>query len=176
VATTLKAPFLATAAPGLAGCDSFARHPDPDDWKIRLAGDLAEIWEALRKSSTARHIGLTAPRYLVRQPYGKVGDAIETFPFQELPGAPAHESFLWGHSGNLVAGMAIDALQSGDLDLADFTGGEISDRPIHKWIVAGEVVVKCYAEAWLTDRAVERPAGARACSRWCRLKIRMRFA
>jgi type VI secretion system protein ImpC len=156
LATALDSAFLASAAPEFAGCDSFARHPDPDDWKLRLPAHLAEIWETLRKSSVARHLGLTAPRYLVRQPYGKTGDAIETFPFEELPAAPAHESFLWGHSGNLIAGMVIDALQSGDPDLADFTGGEISDLPVHKFTEDGEVVVKCYAEAWLTDRAVDR--------------------
>ncbi len=156
IAAALKSAFVATAAPEFAGCDSFARHPDPDDWKIRLPADCARIWETLRKSPVARHLGLTAPRYLVRQPYGKTGDAIETFAFDELPGGPAHESFLWGHSGNLVAGMVIDALQSGDPDLANFTGGEISDLPVHKFTEDGEVVVKCYAEAWLTDRAVDR--------------------
>ena len=156
IATRLSAPFIATAAPQLVSCDSFARHPDPDDWKLKLPADVAELWEALRKSSHAGHVGLAAPRFLVRQPYGKAGDPIETFPFEELPGEPAHESFLWGHSAVLCACAAIDAIQLGDTDLAEFSGGEVGDLPVHKMIVGGEKEVKPYAEAWITDRAAAR--------------------
>lgn len=156
IAANLRVPFVATAAPQLAGCDSFGAHPDPDDWKTKLPAEVAESWKALRALPHARHAGLAAPRFMARQPYGKRGDAIETFPFEELPGEPAHEAFLWGHPAILVALAAIDALQSGDKELQDFTGGEISDLPMHKFTEEGEVVVKPYAEAWLTDRAVER--------------------
>ncbi len=156
VAGQLSAPFVAAAAPQLVGCDSFARHPDPDDWKTKLPADVAEIWEALRQSPHARHVGLAAPRFLLRQPYGKAGDPIETFPFEELPGEPAHEAFLWGHSAVLCACAAIDAIQAGDVELEGFTGGEIEDLPVHRFNDDGESTVKPYAEAWLTDRAVER--------------------
>jgi len=156
IAATVSAPFIATAAPQVVGCDSFARHPDPDDWKLKLPADVAGIWQTLRESPHARHVGLTAPRFLARQPYGKAGDKIETSPFEELPGEPPHESFLWGHSAMLLACAVIDALQAGDTELADFTGGEIGDLPVHRFTEAGEAVVKPYAEAWLTDRAVDR--------------------
>ncbi len=156
IASRLSTPFIATAAPQLVGCDSFTLHPDPDDWRAKLPADVAEIWEALRQSPHARHVGLAAPRFLLRQPYGKAGDPIETFPFEELPGEPAHEAFLWGHSAVLCACAAIDAIQAGDVELEDFTGGEIEDLPVHRFNDDGESTVKPYAEAWLTDRAVER--------------------
>ncbi len=156
MAAQLAAPFVATAAPQLMGCDSFALHPDPDDWKITLPADLAEIWQSLRQSPHANRIGLAAPRFMLRQPHGKAGDPIESFPFEELPGEPAHESFLWGHPAILCAAVVIDAIQSGDTALEEFTGGEIGDLPVHKFTEAGEKAVKSYAEAWLTDRAVDR--------------------
>ena len=156
IARRLSAPFIATAAPQLVGCDSFALHPDPDDWKTQLPADVAEVWEALRQFPHARHVGLAAPRFLLRQPYGKDGDPIETLPFEELPGEPAHESFLWGHSAVLFACAAIDAFQSGDTELAEFTGGEFGDMPVHKFIGDGEKTVQPGAETWLTDRAVDR--------------------
>lgn len=156
MATRLSAPFVATAAPQLVGCDSFALHPDPDDWKVSLPANIASIWEALRRSPHAHRVGLAAPRFLLRQPYGKAGEVIEVFPFEEMPGEPAHECFLWGHPAVLCACAAIDALQAGDTELAEFTGGEIGDLPVHKFTDDGEVVVKPYAEAWLTDRAVIR--------------------
>jgi len=156
IAAQLSAPFVAAGATQLVGCDSFSLHPDPDDWKTRLPADTAEAWETLRNSPHARFVGLAAPRFLLRQPYGKSGDAIETFPFEEMPGEPIHESFLWGQPGLLCACAAIDALQSGDPELTEFTGGQIDDLPVHKYLEDGETVVKSYAEAWLTDRAVDR--------------------
>jgi type VI secretion system protein ImpC len=156
IANGLSAPFVATAAAQLVGCDSFGAHPDPDDWKQKLPTDVSEIWDSLRRSPHALHIGLAAPRFMLRQPYGKAGDPIETFAFEELPGQPAHEAFLWGHPGLLFACTAIDAIQSGDADLLDFTGGEFGDVPIHRFTEDGEKAVQPYAEAWLTDRAADR--------------------
>lgn len=156
IAAGLSAPFVATAAPQLVGCDSFGAHPDPDDWKEKLPANVAEIWDSLRRSPHAPQVGLAAPRFILRQPHGKAGDPIETFAFEELPGQPAHEAFLWGHPGVLCACAAIDAIQSGDTGLRDFTGGEFGDLPIHRFIEDGEKAVQPYAETWLTDRAVDR--------------------
>jgi type VI secretion system protein ImpC len=156
IAAGLCAPFVATAAPQLAGCDSFGAHPDPDNWKEKLPADVSEIWDSLRRSPHSLHVGLAAPRFILRQPYGKAGDPIETFAFEELPAQPAHKAFLWGHPGLLCACTAIDAIQSGDTGLLDFTGGEFGDLPVHRFTEDDETAVQPYAEAWLTDRAVDR--------------------
>lgn len=156
VAAELGAPFIGTAAPSLVGCDSFVRTPDPDAWTTMLPTDAEEVWTILRNSPAARFCGLAAPRFLARQPYGKAGEAIESFFFEEIPGAPVPEAFLWGEAGILCAGVVVDALQSGEASLADITGGEILDLPLHKFTDGGEMAIQPYAEVWLTDRAVER--------------------
>ena len=156
IAAGLSAPFIATVAPQLVGCDSVGAHPDPDDWKQKLPADISEIWDSLRRSPHALHVGLAAPRFMLRQPYGKAGDPIETFGFEELPGQSAHDAFLWGHPGLLCACAAIDAIQSGDTGLLNFTGGEFGDVPIHRFTEEGKKAVQPYAEAWLTDRATDR--------------------
>jgi type VI secretion system protein ImpC len=156
IAAGLGAPFIATATPQLVGCDSFGAHPDPDNWKEQLPADVSEIWDSLRRSPHALHVGLAAPRFMLRQPYGKEGDPIETFAFEELPAQPAHEAFLWGHPGLLCTCAAIDAIQSGDAGVLNFTGGEFGDLPIHRFTEDGEAAVQPYAEAWLTDRAADR--------------------
>lgn len=155
-ASRLAAPFVAAGASQLAGCESFARHPDPEDWNSALPADLATAWADLRRSAHARFIGLAAPRFLLRQPYGASGEAIETFPYEELTAEPPHESFLWGPPAILIAWAAIAAIQSGDPGLSGFTGGELDGLPVHKFTEAGETVVKPYAETWLTDRATDR--------------------
>jgi len=156
VAEGLSTAFVASAAPRLVGCDSFANHPDPDDWTCDLAEDFAAVWAALRESPHAYRVGLTAPRVLMRLPYGKVGNPIDAFPLEEMTQDPVHEAYLWGHSSILVACTLIDAIQSGDTNLAEFLGGEIGEMPIHLFIEDGEKVAKSFAEAWLTDRAAER--------------------
>jgi type VI secretion system protein ImpC len=156
IAAGLGTPFVATAAPQLVGCDSFAAHPDSDDWKQKLPTDVSQIWDSLRQSPHAIHVGLAAPRFMVRQPFGKAGDPIETFAFEELPEKPAHETFLWGHPGLLFACMGIDAIQAGDTGLLDFRGGAFADLPIHRITEDGEKAVQPYAEAWLSDRAADR--------------------
>jgi type VI secretion system protein ImpC len=156
IAAQLRAPFIGTAAPPLLGCDSFARTPDPDAWNKPLPAAAAEIWTSLRNSPAAHYCGLAAPRFLARQPYGRQGDPIESFPFEELSGVPVHESFLWGEAGILCACAIIDGLQSGGVSLADVTGGEVSDLPVHKFTDDGEIAIQPYAEIWLTDRAIDR--------------------
>ncbi len=156
VAASLSAAFVASATPALVGCDSLAQHPDPDDWTFSLPEDAAAAWKALRNSPHAAHVGLTAPRFMSRLPYGKVGHPIDTLAFEELPADPAHEAFLWGHSSVLIACAVIDAIQAGDTHLAEFTGGEIGELTIHPYTEDGEKVVKSFAEAWLSDRAEER--------------------
>ncbi|HAV64590.1 MAG TPA: type VI secretion system contractile sheath large subunit, partial [Verrucomicrobiales bacterium] len=57
--------FLGGASPQLLGCDSFGRHPDPDDWKQPPPPDVDLAWCELRKLDAAAHVGLAMPRFLL---------------------------------------------------------------------------------------------------------------
>jgi type VI secretion system protein ImpC len=157
-AADLRAPFIATASPSLVNCDSFGRHADPDDWKTALPSGADEAWQSLRGQPSAGHVGLVAPRFLLRQPYGKSGDPIDSFPFEELPGEAAHESFLWGHPAILCGCLLADAFEDEDAEFDPPACGEVGDMPVHKFTEEGETVIKPYAEAWLTERAAARIA------------------
>ena len=70
------------------------------DWRTE---DLVE-WDALRRRPDARYVGLAAPRFLLRLPYGGPdGEPSDVPRFQELSTAPAHEEYLWGNSAVLDA-------------------------------------------------------------------------
>ena len=90
------APFIAAASPRVLGCETLAGHADPATWLPLEDADAAR-WQALRTSTYARWIGLASPRLLLRQPYGKTSDPIERFSFEEMPGLPGHDSYLWGN-------------------------------------------------------------------------------
>lgn len=155
-AESIGAALVATGASKLVGCDTFDRHPDPDNWTLSPEPEVAQVWEVFRQSRLAPHVALMAPRYLARHVYGEGGEEIDAFAFEELDTACAHRSFLWGHPSNLLASAVIDAVQAGDTDLADFTNGEIEDMPVCQITTDGERVVKPYAETWLSERAIQR--------------------
>ncbi len=153
VAVSANAVLIAGAKPELAGCESFARQPDPSDWNISMLPDAAKAWKGLRHSPEAEQVGLALPRFLLRQPYGQRSDPIESFPFEEMATSIPHESYLWGNAafacGHMIA-TAVSMSGGADNGLA---GGELSGLPLHSFAYEGEKAVKPCAEAWLTERA-----------------------
>jgi type VI secretion system protein ImpC len=155
LASACHTAFVAGASPLLVGCSSFGVQPDPDDWK-KESLDERNGFGALRRVPESAHLGLAMPRFLLRQPYGKVSDAIESFPFEELPVKPEHESYLWGNPAFLCGYLLAEefAAQGPDMEI-DGGGGEVSGLPIHTFTSAGETQVKPCAEAWLSERAAD---------------------
>ncbi|HKD36095.1 MAG TPA: type VI secretion system contractile sheath large subunit, partial [Pirellulales bacterium] len=95
IAEHAGAPFLAAANSSIFGCHSVAKSPDPDDWHDPDAG-AAAMWQQLRRLPQATSLGLTAPHFLLRLPYGNDSSPLEHFEFVELPTA-RHEGYLWGN-------------------------------------------------------------------------------
>lgn len=144
---------VAAADPQLVGCDSFGQHADPDDWTIPMPATVQEAWVALRGDAAANaRVSLTLPRFLVRLPYGKGGDPIETFGFEEFPSRPPHGELLWGNPAYLRALLRAQAVA----DASDSPGGEVGELPVHRYRHEGDTVVVPCAEAWLSERAGAR--------------------
>jgi type VI secretion system protein ImpC len=156
IGEALGAPVLSAVHERFLGCPSVASHPDPDDWKNPLPGDLQEVWNALRRRPETRHIGLALPRVLLRLPYGKGHDEIDSFPFEELDVTRAHESYLWGNPAFACAHVIAQAFQAEGWDLSMSGSGELGELPVHRYTEAGASCVKPCAEAWLSDRAADR--------------------
>jgi len=114
-------------------------------------GSASAGWQALRRSPIAKWIGLAAPRVLLRRPYGQRSDPIDAFAFEELPGTPEHEHFLWG-TGSLAASLLIGrsftergwSLEPGD-------EREIGDTPAFTFERDGETQLQAGAERYLTE-------------------------
>jgi type VI secretion system protein ImpC len=126
---------------------------------VLAAGDtalaLAEApalagWQALRRSQAAPWLGLTAPRLLLRLPYGKRSDPASHFAFEEFSGSPGHEQLLWG-SGALAAALLI------------CRGGsavQIDDLPAYSFERDGEMQLQPCAEQLLSEQAGQALLGA----------------
>lgn len=154
VAGGAGAPFLAGASPALLGISSIAAQPDPRDWPA-LASEDAARWQALRRSALAPWIGLALPRVLLRLPYGKRGEPVEAFPFEEFDGKLEHEACLWGNPA-LALGqlLGLGYLESGE-EMAPGDVTDLEDLPAYVYEADGERQLLPCAEALLGERATD---------------------
>ncbi|HTS48064.1 MAG TPA: type VI secretion system contractile sheath large subunit [Bryobacteraceae bacterium] len=146
VARKSGAPFLSAIDTRLFGCQSIQATPDPDDWKQPLPAEDARAWLGLRQSAHAAWVGLVAPRFLLRLPYGKTTAPIESFAFEEMPSPPVHADYLWGNPAIAGACLLAQSRRAGRVN-------RISGIPVHVH-APGDATPQ--AEIWMSERLAAR--------------------
>ena len=139
IASHAGGPLLAGADWALAGDD---------------AGALAD-WQTLRHIKAAPWIGLALPRVLLRLPYGKGSDPIETFEFEEFVGLPVQEQFLWGNASLAIALLIGKAFTARGWDMEPGDEREIGNLPAYTFVRDGEREMQACAERFLTESQIE---------------------
>ncbi|QYZ67401.1 MAG: hypothetical protein OI74_13405 [Gammaproteobacteria bacterium (ex Lamellibrachia satsuma)] len=146
-------PFLAAASPQLLGCDVITK---PVEKWAGLDGDAAQRWQALRQTSAARWLGLALPQPLMRLPYGKGGEEIDSFSFEEIPLQPGdHEDYLWGSPAFACAQLLAEAFVARGWAMEPGDRLDIEGLPVFTFEVDGERQMLPCAEAWISERAGE---------------------
>jgi len=156
IAASAHAPFIAAAAPKLAGLDSWQELSRPRDLtKIFQTAEYAP-WRSLRDSDDARYLGLTLPRYLARPPYDPEKNPVEEFEFVEDVEGADHSKFVWS---NAAYAMGVNINRAFKLYgwcariRGTETGGMVQGLPIHTFPTDdGGVDMKCPTEIAITDR------------------------
>ena len=155
VARRAGAPFLAEASPRLLGCSSLVAD---NCW--RTLSEPPAAFTALRHLPEADALGLALPRFLLRLPYGKQTSPLESFDFEEFPGSPVHEDYLWGNPAFVVALLLAQSFaESADESAGKTRPGTVSSLtglPLHLYRHNGDSEVKPCAEVLLIDDAVDR--------------------
>jgi type VI secretion system protein ImpC len=155
IAQQAGAPFLAAAKSQIFGCGSLADTPDPDDWHQPIAHEDREAWRALRQLPEASYLGLAAPRFLLRLPYGRETEPVERFAFEEAQEQLEHEAYLWGNPAFAGVYLLAEAFSQDEWELRPGVIQNIEGLPLHIYREGGASVTKPCAETWLTERAVE---------------------
>jgi type VI secretion system protein ImpC len=158
IARSAGAPFIAEASPNVVGCESFASTPEPEDWQFRHDPQDAAAWDALRQIQEMSYVGLALPRFLLRLPYGRNTDSIDSFDFEEMPKERPHERYLWGNPSLLCACLLGQSFSQFGWDFRPGVLQEMAGLPVHSFETDGEPDMKPCAEAWLSDRAADRIA------------------
>lgn len=127
------------------------------DMELALAEPAALTgWQRLRRSAElAPWIGLSAPRLLLRAPYGRRSDPITAFAFEELPaGVPEHEHLLWGPSSLVTALLMARAFSQSGWNFEPGDESELAELPSFTYERDGEKELQACAETYLSERAV----------------------
>ena len=109
------------------------------------SADMESALEVLRDVPEASHLGLALPRLLLRLPYGPRTSAIDSFEFEEMPGAPVHGHYLWGNAA--LACLAV--LVRGDAENLN-----LEDLPAHTYKHDSEWMMTPCAEVFMTEKEV----------------------
>ncbi|MBS3650120.1 type VI secretion system contractile sheath large subunit [Pseudaminobacter sp. 19-2017] len=156
IAAAAHAPFIAGAAPGLMGMDSWTELMNPRDLsKVFDTPDYA-AWKSLRDSENSRYVGLCMPRVLARQPYGAKSLPVEEFAFEEQTDGHTGQKYSWMNASYAMAANINRAYKEYGWTVrirGVQSGGEVINLPTHTFPTDdGGVDLKCPTEISITDR------------------------
>lgn len=116
----MNAPFLTAISPKFLDTPKADRHPL-----------VARAWNDLRALPEAQYIGVAAPRFLMRLPYGQKTEPVDPFDFEEFSLRSGLKGMLWGNPVILSAILLAETVnQNGkDMKLGDVMS--LGDMPFY---------------------------------------------
>ncbi|MNF27889.1 hypothetical protein D3C84_85520 [compost metagenome] len=154
VASMSHAPFIAAAGPKFFGLESFTGLPDLKDLKDHFEGPQFAKWQSFREQEDARYVGLTVPRFLLRNPYDPENNPVKSFAYKENV-AGSHEHYLWGNTAYTFASKLTDSFAKFRWCpniIGPQSGGAVDDLPLHHFESMGEIETKIPTEVLVSDR------------------------
>ena len=143
VSAAAGAPFLAGAATEFV------------DAAVANRRDSTDAWTAVRVVGEASSVGLAAPRFLLRLPYGPDTEPVDRFDFDEMPGTPAHGAFLWGNAAFACACLLGQSFRESEWEMSPGDAIDLAGLPVHSFSEDGEKKMMPCAGRWLTDGHAE---------------------
>ena len=153
VSAMSHAPFIASAGAEFFGLDNFDGLPALKDLEAIFEGPQYAKWQAFRESDDSRNVGLTAPRFMLREPYGEENPS-KQFNYEEDV-SESQEHFLWGNAANAFASNLSASFANYRWCpniIGPQSGGAVQDLAVHKYEENGETKVMAPTEVMLSDR------------------------
>jgi len=156
VAAAAHAPFMTAASHEMLNLDSWSELDTPRDLaKIFDSTEYAK-WKSFRGSEDSRYVSLSAPRILMREPYGNATVPIEAFNYEERVDGTNHDEYCWGNAAYALAANVNKAFAfygwTASIRGVE-SGGLVEGLPVHNFRTeSGELAMKCPTEVQITDR------------------------
>lgn len=154
VGAMAHAPFLAAAGPQMFGIEKFEELPHLKDLQSIFEGPQYAKWQSFRESEDSRYVGLTAPRFLLRLPYGPDKNPVKAFKYEES----AHgrtDNYLWGNTAFALAQRIHDSFAKFRWCpniIGPASGGAVEDLPLDQYEAMGQLETKVPTEVLVSDR------------------------
>lgn len=158
IVSSAKATLLAGASSKFVGCDSFGVTSDHTQWQSELSDDALTAWTELAQQDVAASIGLVAPRFLLRLPYGRNSYPMETFAFEEIVQPYQHTHFLWANGAFAVGYLIAENFSRSGWSFRPNSLRDLEDMPAFLLEIDGEKEMLPCAEALLSERALDKLA------------------
>jgi type VI secretion system protein ImpC len=150
------APFLSAASPEFFNLESYATLDAPRDLSKVFDSTEYAKWKSFRQSEDSRYVGLTAPRMLLRLPYGKNTKTVDAFQYEEAVDGTDHNKYLWGNAAYALGTRLTNAfaLYGWCAAIRGVEGGGLVEGlPVHNFYTDdGDLAMKCPTEVQITDR------------------------
>ncbi|MFC1586264.1 type VI secretion system contractile sheath large subunit, partial [Fibrobacterota bacterium] len=137
VAASAHCPFIGSVGTKFFGKNDITELPQIEDLENYM--DRAEYlkWKSFRESEDSRYVGLTLPRFLLRQPYGE-DNKVKEFNYTEKVTGEEHEKYLWGNASFAFATNMTRSFEDNGWCVqirGPEAGGKVEDLPIHTFDV-----------------------------------------
>lgn len=154
VAAMAHAPFTGSVSPKFFGINNVQELPNLKDIKSIFESPIYAKWHSFRETEDARYVGLTLPRFLLRVPYGKSGNPVKAFNYEENV-SQSHDDYLWGNASYAFATRITDSFAKYRWCpniIGPQSGGMVEDLPLHHFESMGEIETKIPTEVLVSDR------------------------
>lgn len=154
IAAASHSPFISSVSPKFFGCENIEELAALKDLEGLMNHPRYGSWDKLRNSEEAAYIGLTLPRYILRQPYDPDTNPIRNFTFKEEVRGDNSADYLWGNAAILFAqNMVRSFVTSGWCQYlrGPKGGGLVTGLPVHMFNIRGEEEMKIPVEMVIPD-------------------------
>ncbi len=153
VAAASHCPFL-----GNVGADFFGKNSMSDVIKIEDLENYMEKaeyirWNSFRETEDSRYIGLAAPKFLLRLPYGE-NNPVGSFQYQESVVGETSEQYLWGRAAFALSTNMSRSFKNNGWCVnirGPEGGGKVENLPLHQYNIGQGLQTKIPSEVLLSE-------------------------
>ena len=148
------APVIGGASTEMFGVDQFEELANLKDLQSIFEGPKYAKWNSFRQTEDARYVGLTAPRFLLRLPYGPDSNPVKSFNYAE-ESAGSTANYLWGNAAYAFATRLTDSFAQFRWCpniIGPQSGGAVENLPLHTYEAMGQLQSKVPTEVLISDR------------------------
>lgn len=148
------APVIAGVSPKMFGIERFEELANLKDLEAIFEGPKYAKWQSFRETEDARYLGLTAPNFLLRQPYGSETVPVKAFNYEEKAEGKS-DNYLWGSTAYAFATRLTESFANFRWCpniIGPQSGGAVENLPTHTFESMGQLQTKVPTEVLVSDR------------------------